>query len=145
MREARRRRRTRALPVLVAVVVLAGAGTFALTRSDGDDPRRDPAPSVEALKTDDGEPAVDLPKKAYLRDACELPPKWVKRIHRGWAPGGTRDYDLVIVPKPPNYMGTFVNTSHSAPYDFLQKVPLIFYGKGFVDPTGHVAVEGREP
>lgn len=144
MREARRRRRSRALPILVAVVVLLAGGGYLLTRSDGDEPA-DPAPSVEALKTDDGEPAVDLPKQAYLRDACKLPPKWVKRIHRGWAPGGIRDYDLVIVPKPPNYMGTFVNTSHSAPYDFLQKVPLIFYGKGYVDPTGDVAIEDREP
>ena len=143
MRAARHRRRTSALPALVALVVLAGGGTFVLTRSDGDSPK-DPPPSEEPLKTDDGEPKVDLPKKAYLRDGCKLPPKWVKRIHRGWAPGGIRDYDLVIVPKPPNYMGTFVNTSHSAPYDFLQKVPLIFYGKGFVDPTGHVALD-REP
>lgn len=144
MREARRRRRSRALPLLVAVVVLLGGGGYLLTRSEDDDPA-DPAPSAEALKTDDGKPAVQLPKKAYLRDGCKLPPKWVKRIHRGWAPGGIRDFDLVIVPKPPNYMGTFVNTSHSAPYDFLQEVPLIFYGMGFVDPTGHVRVEDREP
>ena len=40
MREAKRRRRTRALPALIAVVVLAGGGTYALTRSDGDDPDR---------------------------------------------------------------------------------------------------------
>lgn len=143
MREARRRRRTRALPILVVVVALLAGGGYVLTRSGGDEPD-EPAPSAEPLKTDDGEPVVDLPKKAYLRDACKLPPKWVKRIHRGWAPGGIRDYDLVIVPKPPNYMGTFVNTSHSAPYDFLQKVPLIFYGKGFVEPVGNVRLE-REP
>ncbi len=143
MTEARRRRRTRALPLLIVVLVLIGGATFALTRSEGDDPVA-PEPTAEPLKTDDGEPAVALPKKAYLRDACRLPPKWVKRIHRGWAPGGIRDYDLVIVPKPPNYMGTFVNTSHSAPYDFLQKVPLIFYGKGFVEALGRVELD-REP
>jgi hypothetical protein len=143
MSEARRRRRTRALPMLVAVVVLAGGATFALTRSDGE-PLREPEPTAEPLKTSGDGGEVALPKKAYLRDACRLPPKWVKRIHRGWAPGGTRDYDLVIVPRPPNYMGTFVNTSHSAPYDFLQKVPLIFYGKGFVEPVGRVTLD-REP
>ncbi|HEX2296239.1 MAG TPA: alkaline phosphatase family protein, partial [Actinomycetota bacterium] len=143
MSEARRRRRARALPLLLAVVVLLGGGGYLLTRSEGGE-RSEPPPTTEPLKTGDGEPDVALPKKAYLRDACKLPPKWVKRIHRGWAPGGIRDYDLVVVPKPPNYAGTFVNTSHSAPYDFLQKVPLIFYGKGFVDPTGHVRLE-REP
>ncbi|HEV2756391.1 MAG TPA: alkaline phosphatase family protein [Actinomycetota bacterium] len=141
--EARRRRRTRALPILVVVLVLIGGGTFVLTRSDGET-QATPEPTAEPLKTGDGEPVADLPKKAYLRDACRIPAKWVKRIHRGWAPGGIRDYDLVIVPKPPNYMGTFVNTSHSAPYDFLQKVPLIFYGKGFVEPVGRVTLE-REP
>ena len=141
--EARRRRRTRALPILFVVLALVGGGTFVLTRSEGDTPK-EPEPTAEPLKTDDGEPDVALPKKAYLRDACELPAKWVKRIHRGWAPGGIRDYDLVIVPKPPNYMGTFVNTSHSAPYDFLQKVPLIFHGDGFVEPVGRVTLD-REP
>ncbi|MFN2586751.1 MAG: alkaline phosphatase family protein [Actinomycetota bacterium] len=141
--ETRRRRRTRALPILVAVLALIGGGTYTLTRSE-DESGREPQPTAEPLRTGDGEPVSALPKKAYLRDGCNLPPKWVKRIHRGWAPGGIRDYDLVIVPKPPNYMGTFVNTSHSAPYDFLQKVPLIFYGKGFVEPLGRVTLE-REP
>jgi hypothetical protein len=47
----------------------------------------------------------------------------------------------VIVPKPPNYMGSFINTSHSGPYDFLQDVPLVLYGPGFIDPVGSVGVE----
>jgi hypothetical protein len=33
-------------------------------------------------------------------------------------------------------MGTLLNTSHSGPYDFLQEVPLVFYGPGFVKNLG---------
>ncbi len=86
-------------------------------------------------------PPPPLPKKAYLRDACKLPPEWVTRIYRGWVPGDRRDNDLVIVPNPPSYMGTFINTSHSAPYGFLQNVPLVLYGPGFVEPQGHVELD----
>lgn len=47
----------------------------------------------------------------------------------------------MIVPKPPNYMGSFINTSHSGAYDFLQDVPLVLYGPGFVRPVGSVAMD----
>ena len=79
----------------------------------------------------------------YLDAACDIPPRWAELIHRGWAPGKTRDFDISIVPNPPNYMGTFVDTSHSGPYDFLQEIPLIFYGPGFVKQLGHTDV-GRD-
>lgn len=40
-------------------------------------------------------------------------------------------------------MGTFINTSHSGPYGFLQRVPLTFYGPGFIAPRGRFD-PGRE-
>jgi predicted AlkP superfamily pyrophosphatase or phosphodiesterase len=90
-------------------------------------------------------PAADrfVPKRAYLQDACKLPPEWVRLIHRGWVPGPSRGHDLILVPKPPNYLGGPVNASHSGPYDFLQEVPLLFYGPGFVQQLGRTSV-GRE-
>lgn len=97
---ARAQRLARTISVVIGLIVTI-AGAMA-TLSDDGEPRDQASATAEPLKTSDGEPAVALPKKAYLRDACKLPPKWVKRIHRGWAPGGIRDYDLVIVPKPPN-------------------------------------------
>jgi predicted AlkP superfamily pyrophosphatase or phosphodiesterase len=33
-------------------------------------------------------------------------------------------------------MGGWINTSHSGPYDFLQRVPLIFYGPGIIRSLG---------
>ena len=38
-------------------------------------------------------------------------------------------------------MGTQLNASHSGPYDFLQEVPLIFYGPGFIRNTGDLEVD----
>ena len=106
----------------------------------------DPGDVPRATSTGKGDDEnVELPKQAYLRDACKMPAKWAQRIHRGWDPGPARSHDLVIVPSPRNYMGSFLNTSHSAPYDFLQKVPLVLYGPGFVDAQGRVEIDGREP
>jgi len=101
----------------------------------------DNPPAEQTPDTEDGRPSEPLPKKAYLRSACKLPTRWVERIHRGWTPGRSRNSDLLIVPKPPNYMGSFINTSHSGPYDFLQEVPLVLYGPGFVRPVGPVDVD----
>jgi hypothetical protein len=81
---------------------------------------------------------VVIPKKRYLRDACELPPRWIRYIDRGWVPGPIRSSDIVLVPRPPSYVGTFTNTSHSGPYDFLQRVPLVFYGPGLVEAQGQL-------
>lgn len=64
-------------------------------------------------------------------------------VDRGWNRGPNRRADLILVPQPPNYMGTLVNTSHSGPYGFLQRVPLTFYGPGFIEPRGRFD-PGRE-
>jgi hypothetical protein len=127
---------------VLALIVVAGFAAWAISAavSNSSDPTPEKArPSAGGAD----EPDEQLPKKAYLRAACNLPPEWVRLIHRGWAPGSTRDADLILVPRPNNYMGSFINTSHSGPYDFLQNVPLIFYGRGFVPATGEVSLDGE--
>jgi Type I phosphodiesterase / nucleotide pyrophosphatase len=84
-----------------------------------------------------------LPKAAYLSRACRLPARWTTYIRRGWNPGRERRADLILVPKAPNFVGTPANTSHSGPYPFLQRVPLVFYGPGYVRPLGRYE-PGRE-
>lgn len=128
---------------LVVLVVALGA-TYRFLGDKEPLPRSSPSagePSSPVVQNSPGPEPEPLPKKAYLRAACKMPAKWIKRIDRGWSAGTARNWDLVIVPKPPNYMGTFINTSHSAPYDFLQDVPLVLYGPGFVEPQGRVALE----
>jgi hypothetical protein len=76
------------------------------------------------------------------RRTCELlPEKWIEYVYRGWDDGKARAYDIALVPHPPNYIGSITDTSHSGPYGFLQKVPLVFYGPGQIEPTGSI----REP
>lgn len=118
-----------ALGSLAALIFLLGACT-----GSGGSREPDAAGATES-------PDESIPKRAYLRKACELPAEWVRLIHRGWEPGGKRDFDLVLVPQPPNYVGTLSDTSHSGPYGFLQRVPVVLYGRGFIEPRGHVEID----
>lgn len=124
--------------VAALLVVVLGVGGFFLFSGD-DEP--DPDPGPVAPSTFSAGKGSGLDQDAYLETACEMPADWAKYIYRGWNPGKTRDYDIAIVPTPPNYMGTLINTSHSGPYDFLQKVPLILYGPGFIKPSGRVTLD----
>jgi hypothetical protein len=114
-------------------VALVTTGCF-LTDGDGDGPG-----TTQESRAEDR----FVPQRAYLQDACKLPPEWVRLIHRGWVPGPSRGHDLILVPKPPNYLGGPVNASHSGPYGFLQDIPLLFYGPGFIQPLGRISL-GRE-
>lgn len=78
---------------------------------------------------------------ALVSTACSLPKRWVRAVYRGSRPGEARDHDILIVPDPPNYAGSFTYTSHSGPYDFLQKVPLTFYGPSFVKDQGRISID----
>jgi hypothetical protein len=121
----------RRLAVFLVVAGVVATG-IAIGTLRGDDR----APQEGALQRADGNRAAGLPKQPYLRKACGIPLRWIRAIDRGWVPGPARAADIIIVPRPPNYMGTFVNTSHSGPYDFLQEVPLVFYGPGFIKNLG---------
>jgi Type I phosphodiesterase / nucleotide pyrophosphatase len=126
--------------LLVGSTVAVAAGFFESSDEDGASPSP-PADTPSPSRTGASRPPPPPPRRAYLRAACQLPTRWVERIHRGWSPGRTRDSDLVIVPEPPNFMGSPINASHSGPYDFLQEVPLVLYGPGFVRPVGPVELD----
>ena len=115
---------------LALVVLLAAGGTLWWRARDGGS-----GPFERARRR--------VERDAYLRQACGLPPLWAERIWRGWEPGPRQDWDLAYVPDPPVYAGGPTNTSHSGPYGFLQRVPLVLYGPGYVRARGHVAL-GRE-
>ncbi|MEA2433960.1 MAG: hypothetical protein QOG54_1417 [Actinomycetota bacterium] len=46
----------------------------------------------------------------------------------------------MAIPREPNYLGTFDIRSHSGPWDYLQEVPLVFYGPGHIRPAGSIDV-----
>ncbi len=83
------------------------------------------------------------PRAPYMKAACELPWQWAQETYRGWRPGLSRSTDLITIPTPRNYMGTWYTTSHAGPYGYLQKVPLAFYGPGFIKSVGDLEQPGR--
>jgi hypothetical protein len=66
--------------------------------------------------------------------ACSLPHDELVRIWRGTYPG--RSGDIIVVPDEPNFLGA--SYPHSGPWDYLQDVPLLFYGPGHVPAVGPV-------
>jgi Type I phosphodiesterase / nucleotide pyrophosphatase len=68
--------------------------------------------------------------------ACDLPRQYLRAIRRGHVPG--RSPDLAIVPAEPNFFGNFLNTTHSGPWDYLQEVPVLLYGPGFIQDRGEI-------
>jgi Type I phosphodiesterase / nucleotide pyrophosphatase len=78
---------------------------------------------------DDGRPSLG-------EIACALPQRELLRIAHGYDP--RRSGELQIVPRPPNYIGLF--RSHSGPWDYLQRIPIFFYGPGHVPAVGRVSV-----
>ncbi|MDQ3985624.1 MAG: alkaline phosphatase family protein [Actinomycetota bacterium] len=63
------------------------------------------------------------------------------RIDRGTYPG--RSPEIIAVPRRPHFFGTrdFLWTSHNGPWDYLEEVPLVFYGPGFVRAQGKISLD----
>jgi predicted AlkP superfamily pyrophosphatase or phosphodiesterase len=99
-------------------------GAFAATRGEDRSPR--PKHPLQRL------PATNDP----VERACALPPKHLARIWRGHHP--TRSEDIKLVPREPNFIGRHSILSHSGPWEYLQRVPLILYGPGFIADAGDV-------
>ncbi|MDQ3985997.1 MAG: alkaline phosphatase family protein [Actinomycetota bacterium] len=69
---------------------------------------------------------------SFRDQACSLPEEWLERIERGHFP--EHSGDISLLPKQPAYMASGAGGwSHSGPWDYLQRVPLVFYGPGVVD------------
>lgn len=85
--------------------------------------------------------AVDpgVARSQWFRAACDVPATLFERIRRDYYPG--RSPELTALPAEPNYYGAFVGTSHSGPWDYVQKVPLVLYGPGFVRSEGDLSVD----
>jgi hypothetical protein len=79
-----------------------------------------------------------------VRAACEMPERWLTRLERGFDPAHSQD--ITTVPLTPNFYagfpsGGFTGTSHSGVWDYLQDVPLVLYGPGFIRPQGEIYLD----
>ena len=83
-------------------------------------------------------PQTDASAQSSRRDltklACSLPHEQLLRIWRGWRPD--RGAQLSFVPAEPNFVGS--GLPHVGPWDYIQTVPLFWYGPGIVRAQGEV-------
>ncbi len=113
----------------LAIFVLAGGTVAGAALFKGDDPTLEPGQNAS------------MPERGFstndpVKRACGLEEDELLRLYRGHDPAHSED--VTIVPLAPNYSGAFTTTSHSGPWDYLQQIPLVFYGPGVVPETGQV-------
>ena len=101
------------------LVLIAGGIWFYVSRTGSDSPTSRPLLSGDVLQR-----------------ACDLPAPYLERIYRGSHPAWSEE--IVIVPREPNFVGSFDLTSHSGPWPYLQRIPLVFYGPGYIEAQGEV-------
>lgn len=109
--------------ILSALLVLV-AGTILFFRSDPEGSARAPR-------------ANDKTAARLVRHACKLDRKQLLRVWRGHV--GDRSPDVVVIPKEPNYFGSFRVPNHSGPAQYLQEIPLVLYGPGRISSRGVVS------
>ena len=60
--------------------------------------------------------------------ACSVPHEFLLRTWRGWRPD--RGAQLSYIPQEPNFVGS--GFPHVGPWDYVEDVPMLWYGPGFV-------------
>jgi predicted AlkP superfamily pyrophosphatase or phosphodiesterase len=115
----------RSLVLVVITVALIAGATFALSRDDG--------------PTSGGPATQRFAGTHWFEQSCELPLELLERIERGTVVG--RSADITYVPAFPNYFGSFAVSTHSGPWDYLQQVPLVLYGPGYIEGNGDLTLD----
>lgn len=116
-------------PVLECTRVLSAVLLLALLLGACTEASRTGVPSADGGR-------LDLSGGAsWFKASCDLPVRWLRRIQRGFF--SSRGPNLTFVPHQGNPIGNFdFSTTHSGPWPFLQRVPLLFYGPAFIKAQG---------
>jgi hypothetical protein len=69
-----------------------------------------------------------------VKVACALPHRYLVRTWNGFSPD--RGPELTAIPKEPNFMGA--GLPHVGPWDYIQHVPMFWYGPGHIKAQGEV-------
>ncbi|HZD18270.1 MAG TPA: alkaline phosphatase family protein [Actinomycetota bacterium] len=124
--------RSRTSAPILAIVLVAGACT-AGAEPVPIGPTGDATPSPVSSGASSASP-VAAPQ-AIEEAACAMPHEYLLRVWRGTDP--QRSGQIAIVPQEPNFVGS--NFPHSGPWDYLQDVPLLWYGPGVIPALGEVS------
>jgi type I phosphodiesterase/nucleotide pyrophosphatase len=108
-------RRTRlslviALVLVGSIALISSAAPAALGRSGGDE-------------------------RAIAAAACDLPHQFLLRTWRGWR--ADRGPEIQMIAEEPNYVGS--GLPHVGPWEYVQHVPMFWYGPGHIAPAGEVS------
>lgn len=74
------------------------------------------------------------PNDPMVEMVCGLPPRVIRRISRGYHP--ERSGELQLLPEAPNFVGD--GLPHVGPWDYTSRVPMLWYGPGYIKPLGVV-------
>ncbi|MBA3628709.1 MAG: alkaline phosphatase family protein [Actinobacteria bacterium] len=132
------RRMTWCLAAALAIGACTASGPSSDSSSPGASKVRPDGPPGPQYTPPPIEP-VTKPPSSPFRSGCSLPLETLRRIRRGYFPG--RSPDVMVVPREPNFFGAFVGQSHSGPWDYVQRVPLVFYGPGFIRSQGSLSLD----
>jgi hypothetical protein len=69
-----------------------------------------------------------------VRAACAVPKPLLRRTLLGWSPD--RGAELSWIPKEPDFVGS--GLPHVGPWDYIQHVPMFWYGPGHIAANGEV-------
>jgi arylsulfatase A-like enzyme len=120
---------------LVALMVLAACSSNSPSQTIQETPAAPVKPVASATPIE----IVTEPAGDWLESACSLPIEYVERIRRGYVKD--RSPEILFVPREPNFFGGFTSTTHSGPWDYVQRVPIVFYGPGFIQPKGEIELD----
>lgn len=123
----------------VALLSVAAACSTTVASREAEPPGRSPSrlDGVRGL-ADRRAPAG---ARGWFQSGCELPIPYLRRIRRGYLEG--RSPDIIAVPRAPNYFGGFTAYSHTGPWGYVQRVPLVLYGPGFIRSRGPIRLHRR--
>jgi hypothetical protein len=110
--------------LLVALLLAVACNDEPAVRSNGGS---SPQPTVSATSPQ------EVATGKYARIACDLPEVQLRRILNGFILGKSGEIQFVL--RTPHFFGA---NSHSGPWNYLQRVPLFFYGPGHVAPAGEI-------
>ena len=115
-----------ARPVLLSLLLLVAAACT----GDGPTP---PSSSATGEPTTSPTPVREVASGRFARIACDIPRVQLQRIVNGYIAGKSGEIQFAL--RTPHFFGA---NSHSGPWEYLQHVPLFFYGPGHVAPVGSV-------
>jgi arylsulfatase A-like enzyme len=122
----------------ILAFVLLGALVVGACTSGDDGGSRGPNATVGGATSASGSTTPGDGQRGVMKQldeaACAIPHEQLLRVWNGTDP--QRSGQIVFVPQEPNFVGS--NFPHSGPWDYLQDVPLFFYGPGIIPALGEV-------